>query len=93
MGLAGPSPDPVPATGPARPHTLLTALTIQLFNDIAAATTYKVCANERCRRLFVHQRGPDGTRQPRTRGVIYCSARCARAQAQRAYRQRRESAP
>lgn len=71
--------------------TLLAALAIQLFNDVAAGTRYKACANERCRRLFVNQTGPDGVRRTRTAGVVYCSARCARAQAQRSYRRRRQA--
>ncbi len=46
-------------------------------------TTVHQCANERCDRAFVRQRGRAAHRQHRTTGVKYCSRECARAQAQR----------
>lgn len=63
----------------------------ELFNHVLESEPYRTCANERCRRLFVRQvgRATKGTR--RSSGVLFCSASCARAQAQRAYRQRRRS--
>ncbi|MDH3262250.1 MAG: hypothetical protein OEM81_03790 [Acidimicrobiia bacterium] len=70
--------------------TLLDALVIQLFNDITAGITYKTCANETCRGLFVHQIDRTLDRHARSKGTRYCSPQCARAQAQRQYRRRRD---
>jgi hypothetical protein len=75
------------------PYTLLDALVIQLFNDIAAETSYKTCANESCRGLFVHQIDRKAKRHSRSNGTRYCSPRCARAQAQRDYRRRSTGGP
>ncbi|MGZ8785582.1 MAG: hypothetical protein ACXW1Y_08485 [Acidimicrobiia bacterium] len=71
-----------------RPNTLLDVLAIQLFNDIAGGVTYKTCANQSCRELFVNQINRKAKRRSRTNGAIYCSPRCSKAQAQRNYRQR-----
>ena len=71
-----------------RPNTLLDVLAIQLFNDIAAGVTYKTCASETCRELFVNQINRKVTRNSRNNGTRYCSPRCARAQGQRNYRLR-----
>ncbi len=64
------------------------ALALQLANDIAEGVPYKVCANRTCGRIFVRQRGTAVHGQYRSSGVLYCSASCAKAQAQRNYRQR-----
>jgi hypothetical protein len=61
---------------------------LELFNHIVEAAPYKTCANESCERLFVRHEGRARHSQHRTRGVKYCSAGCARAQAQREYRRR-----
>jgi hypothetical protein len=70
------------------PFTLLDALVIQFFNDVADGVSYKTCANEPCQGLFVNQIDRKGQRHSRRNGTLYCSPRCARAQAQRNYRRR-----
>lgn len=52
--------------------------------------TLKECANETCDRWFRFQEGGARLGQYRSTGVIYCSVKCARAQAMREYRRRRK---
>lgn len=65
---------------------------LEMFNHIVEAAPYKTCANETCGRLFVRQEGRAVHGQHRSTGVKYCSAECARAQAQRQYRRRKRGA-
>lgn len=63
----------------------------ELFNHIAANEMYRPCQNETCQRLFVRQWGRSEHGQSRREGVMYCTAACAKAQAQRQYRRRRRA--
>ena len=68
--------------------SLYSILCLELFNHMAEASEYRVCANETCGRFFVRQSGRALHGQHRSKGVKYCSAECAKAQAQRQYRRR-----
>jgi hypothetical protein len=68
--------------------TLYSVAVLQLVNDLAEGLPVIHCANETCRRPFVRQRGRAKYRDNRTRGVMYCSNTCARAQYQREKRRR-----
>ena len=59
------------------------------YNHIVERAAYLTCANEPCGRTFVRQEGRAEHGQYRTKGVKYCSATCARAQAQRELRRRK----
>lgn len=65
---------------------------LELFRHVVEEATYSVCENETCGRLFVRQIGRAKYGQHRTRGVLYCTSSCARAQAQREYRRRARAA-
>lgn len=60
---------------------------LAIYNDLASAAPYRVCASETCRRVFTRQRGRS-QHYSRSEGVAYCSPLCARAQAQRERRRR-----
>jgi hypothetical protein len=70
---------------------LLTAIACQLHNitlDLIDGLPLRQCANESCERYFLRQRGTAKQGQYRSKGVLYCSGRCANTQAQRARRRR-----
>ncbi|MFF0043628.1 hypothetical protein ACFYRG_47015 [Streptomyces mirabilis] len=73
--------------------TVYSVAFLQLYNHLVEGATVHHCANERCGRAFVRQRGRAAYRQHRTTGVKYCSRECARAQAQRELRRRRKQEP
>ena len=62
--------------------------TLELYRHVVENADYSLCENETCSRLFVRQIGRAKYGQHRTRGVLYCTPSCARAQAQREYRRR-----
>ena len=79
-GFGGPSPN------------IVNALDLQLLAYLDRGVAARICANDRCGRWFVHQRGRSRAGQQRDSGVMYCEVSCARAAAQRAYRGRRARA-
>jgi hypothetical protein len=80
----------IETTPQARPAAHLYHLCcLELYNHIVEGATYRQCANEPCGRTFVRHQGRAEHGQHRTKGIKYCSAHCARAQAQRELRRRR----
>ncbi len=70
------------------PHPALYSIAVlQMFNDFVEQVDFRICAAEKCGRTFVRQRGRSQS-YSRTTGVIYCSATCANAQAQREWRRK-----
>ncbi len=62
---------------------------LQLAQLIAEDRQVRPCANERCTRLFTRQRGrAKYDKTGHSTGVLYCSAQCAKAQAERNRRAR-----
>lgn len=89
--LPADTPEVREQAGPPAVH-LFEACALELFNHIAEDATYRTCASETCDRIFVRQQGRARYGQNRTAGeLLYCSASCARAQAQRRYRRRHRS--
>ncbi len=68
--------------------SLYPSLCLQLWNLIDEGAVPRRCGNETCNSPFVRQRDGAEHGQFHTKGVLYCSRTCARAQAQREYRRR-----
>ena len=65
---------------------------LQLSKHLAEQRRARVCANERCTRLFTRQRGrAQYENTGHATGVIYCSNLCAKAQAERVRRARKRA--
>jgi hypothetical protein len=75
-----------------RSGTIYSIACLQLYNLTVEQAPIRYCANENCRRLFVHQRGTAQYGQYREAGVKYCSAACGKAQNERDRRRRRNRA-
>jgi len=70
--------------------TAYSAMALQIRNDVALGTPWRVCANEPCNILFARQIGRAEAGQYREKGVKYCSKNCARAQVERERRRRKK---
>ena len=91
-GLSGPRVEVVPESGFTRSEAFLYSVCcLELYNHIVEQAQLRTCANETCGRLFVRQSGRAQQGQNRTTGVMYCTAHCAKAQAQRMYRRRKRA--
>jgi hypothetical protein len=75
-----------------RAPTLYSLACLQLYNLIVERAPIRYCANENCRRGFVHQRGTAQYGQYREAGVKYCSPACGKAQNERERRRRHNRA-
>lgn len=71
-------------------HDLIDALTLQLCALLHAKLPVCTCAFEGCRRPFLRQRDTAEQGQYRKTGVKYCTRLCAKAQAQRENRRRKQ---
>lgn len=80
----------ISAEFPGSSAPLFEVCAFELFNHIAESATYRICQNETCGRPFVRQWGRSEHGQSRREGVLYCTADCAQAQAQRQYRRRKQ---
>lgn len=71
--------------------TIYNVVAAQIINDLYDGATISTCLNETCGRKFTKQRGRAEYGVHRSKGVLYCSKTCAKAQAQRELRRRRRT--
>jgi hypothetical protein len=83
--------DDVPIGFHRPPVTAYSAMALQVRNDVAQDTPWRLCANEPCDFLFARQVGRGVAAQYREKGVKYCSKNCAKAQVERERRRRRKA--
>jgi hypothetical protein len=67
---------------------LYSAACRQIFNLLAENDTARLCENETCSVVFVHQLGGSQYGQYHKTGLRFCSPACARMETQRQYRRR-----
>lgn len=71
------------------PH-LYNVICLDIINDIIQGSDFRTC--ERCRRVFIRQRGRAKYDRHKRRGELkYCSARCSNAAMAKAYRDREKA--
>ncbi len=68
--------------------TIYSATCLQIYNYMTEQSPVHRCANEKCGRPFVKQRGTALYGQYRTKGVKYCSPECGKNQNERDRRRR-----
>lgn len=74
-----------------QPHVgLYSAACHQFFNFIVTGATPRLCENATCGRVFVHQIGGSAGHWHRSKGLRFCTPKCARAETQRQYRRRKK---
>lgn len=73
----------------SRMPTIFNVVAAQIVNDLHDGATILKCHNETCRQPFTKQRGRSEQGAYRTKGVMYHTKECAKAQAQRELRRRR----
>jgi len=86
IDLATPDGSPAPTNTTA--PDLLSTLAAQMVAHVNAGAPAHRCAHQPCGRWFTQHQGRARHDRHRSRGVRYCSSNCARAAAQRAYRDR-----
>jgi len=71
---------------------LYSAACRQVFNLIVNDETARICENQTCGRIFVHQLGGAVQGKYRSKGLRFCTPACANAETQRQHRRRKAAA-